>query len=205
MATFLLSVLIFGSAGAIVYTRLKSGKNCDDCQTACPVKGTDQATIRSLQESVLPFLLILLEHSKMRESKKRKRKEKCLEKKIVRPRYQQIAVDLAERIVENRYKVGEKIHARSTLASTYNASPETTRKAINVLVDLGIMEVRHGVGHLLLRKKSKRFPIAVSRCTIYPRYKSRNHGECGEAQQDELNHFLNYWISWSIKRSEYIR
>lgn len=38
MATFLLSVLIFGSAGAIVYTRLKSGKNCDDCQTACPVK-----------------------------------------------------------------------------------------------------------------------------------------------------------------------
>ena len=34
----LLSVLIFGSAGAIVYTRLKSGKNCDDCQTACPVK-----------------------------------------------------------------------------------------------------------------------------------------------------------------------
>ena len=45
MATFLLSVLIFGSAGAIVYTRLKSGKNCDDCQTACPVKGTDQAMI----------------------------------------------------------------------------------------------------------------------------------------------------------------
>ncbi|PQC51239.1 FeoB-associated Cys-rich membrane protein [Enterococcus faecium] len=38
MATFLLSVLIFGIAGAIVYTRLKSGKNCDDCQTACPVK-----------------------------------------------------------------------------------------------------------------------------------------------------------------------
>lgn len=29
-------------------------------------------------------------------------------KKIVRPRYQQIAVDLAERIVENRYQVGRK-------------------------------------------------------------------------------------------------
>ena len=79
-------------------------------------------------------------------------------KKIVRPRYQQIAVDLAERIVENRYKVGEKIHARSTLASTYNASPETTRKAINVLVDLGSM----GVGHLLLRKKKQK----ISYCSI---------------------------------------
>ena len=79
-------------------------------------------------------------------------------KKIVRPRYQQIAVDLAERIVENRYKIGEKIHARSTLASTYNASPETTRKAINVLVDLGIMEVRHGSGAFVASKeKAKDF------------------------------------------------
>ncbi len=79
-------------------------------------------------------------------------------KKIVRPRYQQIAVDLAERIVENRYQVGEKIHARSTLASTYNASPETTRKAINVLVDLGIMEVRHGSGAFVASKeKAKDF------------------------------------------------
>ena len=82
-------------------------------------------------------------------------------KKIVRPRYQQIAVDLAERIVENRYKVGEKIHARSTLASTYNASPETTRKAINVLVDLGIMEVRHGSGAFVASKKQK-----ISYCSI---------------------------------------
>mgnify|MGYP000025446756 CR=1 FL=1 len=109
-------------------------------------------------------------------------------KKIVRPRYQQIAVDLAERIVENRYKVGEKIHARSTLASTYNASPETTRKAINVLVDLGSWKYGMGVGHLLPRKKKQKIPIAVSRCTIYPRYKSRIMASV-EKQQDELNHF----------------
>ncbi|ASZ08369.1 MULTISPECIES: FeoB-associated Cys-rich membrane protein [Enterococcus] len=38
MATFLLSVLIFGSAGYIVYSRVKKGKNCDDCHTTCPVK-----------------------------------------------------------------------------------------------------------------------------------------------------------------------
>lgn len=82
MATFLLSVLIFGSAGAIVYTRLKSGKNCDDCQTACPVKkGTDQAMISRCKSLFSPFLLILLEHSKMRESKKRKRKENVWKEK----------------------------------------------------------------------------------------------------------------------------
>lgn len=38
MATFLLSILIFGSAGYIVYTRIKTGKSCDECQSACPVK-----------------------------------------------------------------------------------------------------------------------------------------------------------------------
>ena len=36
MATFLLSVLIFGSAGAIVYTRLKSGKNLPLFTSCCP-------------------------------------------------------------------------------------------------------------------------------------------------------------------------
>ena len=57
MATFLLSVLIFGSAGAIVYTRLKSGKNCDDCQTALPSKRNRSSDDQSLQEAILPFCL----------------------------------------------------------------------------------------------------------------------------------------------------
>ena len=67
-----------------------------------------------------------------------------------------LAVEIAERIADQRYQVGEKIHARSTLASNFNVSPETARKAINVLVDLGIMEVRHGSGaYVLSREKAK--------------------------------------------------
>lgn len=77
-------------------------------------------------------------------------------KRVLLPRYQQIAVELAERIADQRYQVGEKIHARSTLASNFNVSPETARKAINVLVDLGIMEVRHGSGaYVLSREKAQ--------------------------------------------------
>ncbi len=76
-------------------------------------------------------------------------------KRILLPRYQQVAVEIAERIADQRYQVGEKIHARSTLASNFNVSPETARKAINVLVDLGIMEVRHGGAHVLSREKAK--------------------------------------------------
>lgn len=109
--------------------------------------------------------------------------------KLVRPRYQQIAVDLAEQIVENRYQIGEKIHARSTLASTYNASPETTRKAINVLVDLGIMEVRHGSGAFVASKeKAKDFLLQYQDVQSIQETKAEIM-ESVKKQQEELNHF----------------
>lgn len=79
-------------------------------------------------------------------------------KKVSLPRYQQVAVEIAERIADQRYPVGQKIHARSTLASNFNVSPETARKAINVLVDLGIMEVRHGSGaYVVSKEKAQEF------------------------------------------------
>ncbi|EOT46944.1 MULTISPECIES: GntR family transcriptional regulator [Enterococcus] len=69
------------------------------------------------------------------------------------PKYQQVAIEIAERIVEGRYHIGEKIHARSTLATHFNVSPETARKAINVLVDLQIMDVKHGSGAFVSSKE----------------------------------------------------
>lgn len=41
------------------------------------------------------------------------------------PRYQQIAMDVATQIVKQQYKVGDRIYARSALASKYHVSPET--------------------------------------------------------------------------------
>ena len=87
-------------------------------------------------------------------------------KKVALPRYQQIAVAIAERIVENRYQVGQKIHARSTLASNFNVSPETARKAINVLVDLEIMDVRHGSGaYIASKEKAQAFVEQYQECS----------------------------------------
>ena len=65
---------------------------------------------------------------------------------ITKPKYQQIAVDVATQIAEQRFLVGDKLHARSTLANKYSVSPETARKAISVLVDLGIVKAKHGSG-----------------------------------------------------------
>lgn len=50
--------------------------------------------------------------------------------KISTPQYQQIAADIAAKIVDGRYDLGEKIYARSSLASQYNVSSETARRAI---------------------------------------------------------------------------
>jgi len=52
--------------------------------------------------------------------------------KITSPRYQQIAADVAAKIVDGHYKVGDKIYARSSLASQYGVSSETARRAICV-------------------------------------------------------------------------
>lgn len=106
-----------------------------------------------------------------------------------RPRYQQIAVELAERIVDRRYQVGEKLHARSTLASNFNVSPETARKAINVLVDLDIMEVRHGSGaYVASREKAQQFLERYQDVQSIQSVKTAIQTSVSR-QKDELNHF----------------
>jgi len=66
--------------------------------------------------------------------------------KITSPRYQQIAADVAAKIVDGHYKVGDKIYARSSLASQYGVSSETARRAICVLSDLNIVDTSKGSG-----------------------------------------------------------
>lgn len=69
--------------------------------------------------------------------------------KIANPVYQQIAADIASKIAEKHYTVGEKIYARSSLASQYNVSSETARRAICVLSDLKIVDTTKGSGVII--------------------------------------------------------
>ncbi|MGE7021766.1 TrkA C-terminal domain-containing protein [Solibacillus cecembensis] len=68
---------------------------------------------------------------------------------IKQPKYQTIAEDIASKIVEKKYIVGEKIYARSSLASQYGVSAETARRAIAVLQDLDIVEATKGSGVII--------------------------------------------------------
>lgn len=58
--------------------------------------------------------------------------------------YQSIALDMAQRIANGEFAVGDKIAGRSLLASHYHVSPETIRKAIGILKNDGVVEVSQG-------------------------------------------------------------
>ncbi|MDD9138593.1 GntR family transcriptional regulator [Fructobacillus sp. CRL 2054] len=78
--------------------------------------------------------------------------------KIKEPRYHKIAQEIAEAIVNKKYEVGQKLHARSTLAATFGVSAETARKAISVLADLDIVKVVHGSGvEVISRERAREF------------------------------------------------
>lgn len=62
------------------------------------------------------------------------------------PRYEQIAIDIARRIVRSEFRVGQKLSGRSLLAGNYNVSPETIRRSIALLQNIGVVEAVTGSG-----------------------------------------------------------
>lgn len=73
---------------------------------------------------------------------------------IEKPIYQQIAIDIANRIYNGEFNVGSRIYGRSTLASHYNVSPETIRRSIVLLQDMDIVEANQGSG-ILVKSRDK--------------------------------------------------
>jgi K+/H+ antiporter YhaU regulatory subunit KhtT len=62
------------------------------------------------------------------------------------PIYAQIALDVAVRIARGELKEGSRITGRSTLAGEYKVSPETIRRAMFLLEETGILQIRQGSG-----------------------------------------------------------
>lgn len=65
-----------------------------------------------------------------------------MNKKTTSPTYLGVAKDLALRISEGELKEGQKILGRSTLAGSYNVSSETIRRALHVLMDMKVVEIK---------------------------------------------------------------
>ncbi len=76
--------------------------------------------------------------------------------KIHVPKYQEIAADIAGKIASGAYKEGERIYIRSSLVSQYGVSSETTRRAVSVLSDMGIVEATKGSGVRIVSRRLAR-------------------------------------------------
>lgn len=121
---------------------------------------------------------------------------------IKQPRYRIIALRISEKISTNQLKVGDKIHARSTLATTFGVSAETARRAISVLVDLGIVETHHGSGVVVIsRQKAQEFVNAESGVHDLQTLQNALKDQI-KAQQDGLN-TLSQQVKTFIEQSQH--
>lgn len=103
-------------------------------------------------------------------------------------RYHQIAVEMASKIAEGWYAVGEKLSARSTLASNFNVSPETARKAVNILLDLGIVTIKHGSGTYVASREKAHLFVERYKNTVSMEEVRNEIMDCVARQQAEIDH-----------------
>ena len=72
--------------------------------------------------------------------------------------YMRIAISVAERIAAGELREGEKISGRSKLSSEYEVSPETVRRAIQLLSDMRVVAVKEQSGvYVLSVDNAKRY------------------------------------------------
>ena len=76
------------------------------------------------------------------------------------PQYMRIARSIAQRIADGELMEGEKLSGRSKLSSEYNVSPETIRKAVQVLQDRAVVIVREQSGVYVLSAEQARQCLA---------------------------------------------
>ncbi len=73
---------------------------------------------------------------------------------VVPSQYLQIALDIARRIAKGELQEGKRMYGRSVLASEYNVSPETIRRALRLLADMKVVEIKPQSGTTVLSADS---------------------------------------------------
>lgn len=62
------------------------------------------------------------------------------------PIYAQVAHDMAAKIAAGELEEGTRFTGRSLMGSQYGVSPETIRRALGLLADMGVVVIRQNVG-----------------------------------------------------------
>ena len=72
------------------------------------------------------------------------------------PIYAQVAFDIAAKIASGELKEGDQFSGRSLMSSRYGVSPETIRRAIGHLSDLGVVAIKNNSGSTVISQGQTR-------------------------------------------------
>jgi K+/H+ antiporter YhaU regulatory subunit KhtT len=99
-----------------------------------------------------------------------------LDNHIVPPVYSQIALDVALRIARGELKENTKIYGRSVMSSEYGVSPETIRRAMKLLEDMEIVEIKQNSGvRVISAENARRYVEKFSRQNDIRTYQASLH------------------------------
>ncbi|MBQ3104982.1 MAG: GntR family transcriptional regulator [Lachnospiraceae bacterium] len=72
------------------------------------------------------------------------------------PQYVRISVNIAARIAKGQLKEGDRLYGRSTLSSEFGVSPETVRRALRLLAEMKIVQIKEKSGVSVLSADNAR-------------------------------------------------
>ncbi|NPV27084.1 MAG: GntR family transcriptional regulator [Firmicutes bacterium] len=123
-------------------------------------------------------------------------------------RYEQIAFDIATKIVRKEYIEGEKLYGRSTLAGQYNVSPETIRRAVALLQSMNVVLVEAGRGIIVgSREAAELFVKEFETRHIMDDMRSRISELVEERNKinREIDEILGKLISYTVKMTGWLQ
>ena len=86
-----------------------------------------------------------------------------------KPIYLQIKENIADSILNNTLKAGERVPSTNELAKFYNINPATARQGITELVNEKILRKQRGVG-MFVTEDAKKILIENRKQTFYEHY-----------------------------------
>ncbi|MDF2633170.1 MAG: TrkA-C domain protein [Pelosinus sp.] len=103
------------------------------------------------------------------------------------PVYESIAMDVAERIINGEFSIGDKISGRTLLASQYNVSPETIRKAMGLLGQANVVAVSQGK-EILVQSQEQAEEFLRHHLSMHSAYSLKQELEFLMEKKNEINH-----------------
>jgi len=118
--------------------------------------------------------------------------------------YLQIALDIAGRVAGGKIPEGTRLYGRSVLASEYAVSPETIRRALRLLADMKVVDIKPQSGAVVLSADSARryidnFDQAADTRALEEQLKSysEQYQELGRKIQDTVSALIRNRESFS--------